>query len=97
VGRQLRESGSIQADRYILGPKFDPVIISRIDVEVPWQSVWTRVITEDLKEEARYTIAVRDYKRYWGYFRWAKCGPRWCGEINNGTRDCPHGTVLWLD
>ena len=30
-------------------------------------------------------------------FRWAKCGPRWCGLMVQNTKECPHGTVLWLD
>jgi hypothetical protein len=81
VGRQLRECSIIPTGKEIRSPKLWPEIVPKIEVEVQRQSLWSRVITKDLKEETRYIISLRDYKRYTIYFRWASGGPRWWGQI----------------
>jgi len=50
-----------------------------------------------IREETLEKVTVKEYKRYKVVFRWAKCGPRWCGLMVQNTKECPHGTVLWLD
>ncbi|KAI4916174.1 hypothetical protein J4E85_010262 [Alternaria conjuncta] len=78
-----------------------------------WKKVFNDKVTEEtferivvreetserdvIREENLEKVKVGEYKRYKVVFRWAKCGPRWCGLLVKDTTECPHGTVLWLD